>query len=116
MVQSNIPFSYCVPGQDEQKLIERMHNGFVNFNNLFAGINIEKAEAFKETDQNAILELMKEVGIVTVNDIVMKSLEGVVGAGGHESEESASENTIQMQLALNARAALHNALVSWVLT
>jgi hypothetical protein len=75
--QVGIPYEYCVDPQDEENLIKKIEDGTVGsatFNSLFNGINVEKAEAFKLSDQTSILVLMKEIGILKVNDMIMKAL------------------------------------------
>ena len=114
ITELGISFEYCVDPQDANELISRMNNGMgvADFNNLFAGIDVEKAQAFKPFDQESILLLMKQIGIVRVNDIVMKSLkewllkvnaEGVRRLGEEQTEAAASM--------LSSRGALHQALV-----
>lgn len=114
IVQANIPFSYCVPSNDEKELIKDMQDDidFEDYNDIFAEINVEKAEAFKESDQNAILELMRQAGIVAVNDIVMKSLKNWLKNVAMKAVQLASDKTKKMTSALNAVASLHEALVS----
>ena len=63
--QTQIPFEYCVNPQDVKGLLEFMESGmgFADFNNLVADINVEKATAWKRNDQDAILELMRKIGV-----------------------------------------------------
>jgi hypothetical protein len=114
IAESGIPFEYCVPQDDVAKLIMKMQYGmgFAHFNDLFAAINVEKAEAFKPSDQEAILELMRKVGIVKVNDIVMKSLKAWCLNVVKEAISNAADGTRQKANALNACADLHRCLVS----
>ena len=115
IVQSGIPFEYCVTRADVEAMINRMQNGdigFTGFNTLFAGINVEKAEAFKKPDQESILALMKEIGIVKVNDIVMKSLKGWLLEVNVESlRRIGDQKTKEASMLLSARGGLHQALV-----
>jgi len=115
IAQSGIPFEYCVTRQDVEAMISQMQNGdigFAGFNSLFAGINVEKAEAFKISDQDSILALMKEIGIVKVNDIVMKSLKGWLLEVNVESlRRIGDQKTKEASMLLSARGGLHQALV-----
>ena len=106
-------FEYCVNQEDVERLIRRMESGMgvANFNNLFAGINVEKATAFKATDQASILQLMREVGVKEVNDVIMFSLKEWLLGVANEGEKRAKFGTKGTYL-LNAKAALHQALVS----
>jgi hypothetical protein len=108
--QSGIKFEYCVKPQDVENLITRMENGdvgFSTFNDLFAGINVEKANAFEPSDRAAILQLMRETGIKEVNDIIMFSLkEWLLSV----AEKRARLGTKAGTYILNAKAALHSAL------
>ena len=112
--QSGIPFQYCVTKEDVEAMISNMETGmgFADFNDLFSGINVENAKASIPRDQESILALMHEIGIVKVNDIVMKSLkgwlleinvEGLRRFGEQKTKEAAS--------LFNARGSLHQALV-----
>jgi hypothetical protein len=112
--QMGIPYAYCVDPQDEENLINRMEHGmgFAAFNDLFAGINIEKAEAFKDTDQASILALMKEIGLLKVNDMIMKSLkEWLVNVNKTGVKRIGDSITKEGCNLLNAAGALHHALV-----
>ena len=114
IVQSEIPFEYCVTKEDVEAMISQMKNGMgtVAFDTLFAGINVEKAEAFKPSDQESILALMKEIGVVKVNDIVMKSLKGWLLEVNKEGLQRIGEQQTKETAALfNARGALHLVLV-----
>jgi len=106
-------FEYCVDPKDEAKLIEKMKlgMGFANFNNLFAGINVEKANAFKASDQAAILQLMKEIGVKEVNDVIMFSLKDWLLKVATKGQQQATFGTKEGTYLLNAKATLHRALV-----
>jgi hypothetical protein len=115
--QASIPFEYCVNPDDVERLIERMEHGMgvAEFNNLFAEINVEKARAFKASDEAAILELMREIGVKEVNDVIMLSLKNWllhVAEAGEKRIEARTEKGVRL---LNAKAALHQALVCFVL-
>jgi len=115
--QSGIKPEYCVKPQDVENLITRMENGmsFADFNNLFAGINVEKAEAFKPSDQASILQLMRETGVKEVNDIIMLSLKEWLLNVATEGEKRARFGTKEGTNILNAKASLHQALVVYLL-
>jgi hypothetical protein len=113
--QVGISYEYCVDPQDEENLIKRMENGmgFSGFNDLFAGINVEKAEAFKASDKASILVLMKEIGILKVNDMIMKALkEWLVNVNEKGLKRMGETKTKEGSYLFNARGALHMALVS----
>jgi hypothetical protein len=115
IVETGISFDYCVPKSDEAKLIKRLQNGMglEKFNNLFADINVEKAEAFKKTDLESILGLMKQVGVVKVNDIVLKSLKKWLVDVSKNAESQCEVASPELACVLNARASLCDALVSF---
>jgi len=110
--QSKIPFQFCVKPKDVEKLINRMEQGMgsANFNDLFAGINVEKAEAKSPSDKAAILALMKELGIKEVNDVIMFSLKNWLLDVAMEAEKRATFGTHLGTNVLNAKASLHDAL------
>jgi len=112
--QTGIPFEYCVNPEDVENLITRMESGIgiASFNNLFAGINVEKAKAFKPTDQASILNLMVKIGVKEVNDVIMFSLKHWLLQVAGEGEERAKHGTVEGTYLLHAKAALHQALVS----
>ena len=115
--QSGIPFEYCVDPKDVEQLTKRMESGisFADFNNLFAGINVEKATAWKESDQAAILEKMREIGVKQVNDVIMVSLKNWLLEVATQGEKRATKGTREGTCLLSAKATLHNALVSsWI--
>ena len=74
----NIRHSYCVPQQDVRSLILKMKSGnivsFDYYNNVFASVNVMKANASNLMDQKNILELIRKIGVVKVNDIVLNSI------------------------------------------
>jgi tetratricopeptide (TPR) repeat protein len=112
--QVGIPYEYCVDPQDEENLIKKMENGmgFADFNNLFSGINVEKAEAFKDSDQASILVLMKEIGILKVNDMIMNALkEWLLSVNQKGINQLGEKQTIEGAYLMNARGALHDRLV-----
>jgi len=111
--QSRIPFEYCVTREDIAAMISRMPAlGFAEVNALFAGINVETAKAFKISDQESILALMKDIGIFKVNDIVTKNLKGWLLEVNKECLQRVGEQkTKEASMLLGARGALHNALV-----
>jgi hypothetical protein len=111
--QAGIPFEYCVNPTDVERLITRMEAGmgFAAFNTLFAGINVEKASAFKPSDQAAILKLMLEIGLKEVNDIVMFSLKDWLLQVTRDGETRVKQGTKEGVHLLNAKASLHYALV-----
>ena len=111
--QTQIPFEYCVNPKDVELLLNKMEfgMGFAGFNNLFAGINVEKATAWKQNDQDAILELMRKIGVKEVNDVIMFSLKDWLISVASEGEKHAKKGTKEGTHLLNAKAALHQALV-----
>jgi hypothetical protein len=114
--QVGITYEYCVDPQDEEKLIAGMENGDIGFStymDLFSGINVEKAEAFKASDRASILALMKEIGILKVNDMIMKALkEWLVNVNKKGIEQIGDKKTKEGAYLFNARGAMHQALVS----
>jgi tetratricopeptide (TPR) repeat protein len=110
--QSSIPFEYCVNPKDVEMLIKRMKTGMGvdAFDALFGGINVEKAKAFKPSDQEAILTLMREVGVKEVNDLVMLSVKEWLLEVAHEGQSHLKQGTAEGVRLLNSRAALHAAL------
>jgi hypothetical protein len=113
--QAGIPFEYCVNPDDVEKLIEFMESGmgYTDFNNIFADINVEKARAFKSSDQEAILQLMREIGVKEVNDVVMLSVKHWLLSAASQSEKRVKQGTKEGVFLLNAKACLHQALVSF---
>ena len=112
--QTNIHFEYCVNPADIDHLIQEMRTGKVGFdyfNTLFAGINIEKATAWKTEDQDAILKLMKKVGVKEVNDVIMFSLKDWLLQVATEGEKHAKKGTTEGTHLLKSKASLHEALV-----
>jgi hypothetical protein len=113
--QVEIPYAYCVDPQDEENLIKEMEEGmgFADFNDLFAEINVEEAEAFKPSDQASILVLMKEIGILKVNDMIMNALkEWLVTVNEKGVKRLGESKTKEGAYLLNARGAVHRVLVS----
>ena len=115
IVDSKIPFDFCVPKSDKQQLIDYMQRGmgFNNFNDIFAGINVEGARAFKPSDQEAILKQMREIGIIRVNDVVMLSLKSWLANINDEALKTTPPSTRQFMFVLNARGAMHSVLVRY---
>jgi len=95
------------------RLIEEMKSGMgsASFLNLFAGVNVEKATAFKESDQVAIKELLVAVGVKRVNDMIMNSLKEWLLSVANQGLEQAHIGTSAGTNLLNAKASLHRALV-----
>ena len=116
--QANIPFEYCVNPTDVEQLLEFMESGMgtADFNDLFAGINVEKATAWKQNDQDAILELMRNLGVKEVNDVILFSLKDWLLQVAAQGEKHAKKGTKEGTYLLNAKAALHKALVRFVLS
>lgn len=115
IAQSSIPFTYCVPKEDEDRLVQRIHEGDLlldHYESILSGINVETAEAEKESDRVSILELMKEIGVVKVNDIVMSSLKGWLSQVSKKAEEIAADGSNEMSRSLTARAGIQTILVS----
>lgn len=114
IVNAQIPFQYCVPPDNESHLVERMQDGISlgDVFTIFAGINVEQAQAFKKSDQDAILQLMREIGVVKVNDVVMKSLKQWLIEIAKKAEQRSPEASLAMTYAISARGTLHQALVS----
>jgi len=117
IVQSGIPFEYCVNPNDARELIFMAKNGLLRANffaNILARINIERATAFKEFDQRAILGMMRETGVVKVNDIIMNSIKQWLMAVMQTAQEEARAESNDVQLAeiLIGKGQLHYELVS----
>ena len=113
IVQSNIPYAYCVLAEEEQKLIRRMQDGLEFTDSLakfFSSYTVEKVRALKEGEQKAILAHMQEVGIDEVNDIIKTVLKRWFLKVAIKAVQDATENTTQMVWALNSRARLHHTL------
>ena len=87
--------------------------GYDYFMNFFAGINVEKASAFKPSDQASILSLMREIGVKEVNDIIMYSVKDWLLRVATQAERTARFGTVEGTNLLNAKACLHEALVSY---
>ena len=113
--EAGIPFSYTVDPQDKDRLVMEITTGkfgLVRFNNLFAGVNVENASAFKASDQVAITQLIRKIGVVDVNNVVMHSLKDFLLVIVKEAESRAKAETQEQSRALLCRAALHQSLVS----
>ena len=112
--QTGIPFEYCVNPEDVENLIINMESGMgrADFNNLFVGINVENATAYKPTDQASILDLMVKIGVKEVNDVIMFSLKDWLLEVAGEGEKRAKHGSVEGTYLINAKAALHTALVS----
>jgi hypothetical protein len=112
--QVGIPYEYCVDPEDEERLIKQMETGVSpnDYNDLFSGINVETAKAFKEPDQVAILTLMREIGLLQVNDMIMNALkEWLLHVNKQGLMRHGDEETKEVAMLLNARGALHEANV-----
>lgn len=106
----------CIPEADEEELIEEIIRGKVNgkaFNVLFSGINVEQSSAFKKSDQESILKLMRAHGIVKVNDVVLLVIKRWLLSVLVKAEGRQSEGTNEMATVMTVRAQLHYVLVSF---
>ncbi len=106
--QVGIPFDYCVDPADKERLITKMQKGMAGFEKIFSGIDVENAKAFKPSDQHAILDVLKEIGIVKVNDVVMHSLKNFLLDICIEAERRATP--AQLFFVWNTRGNLHGVL------
>lgn len=111
--QTDIPFEYCVNQRDVERLISDMENGmdYAGFNDIFSEINVEKAVAWKPSDQANILELMKQAGIKEVNDVIMFSVKHWMLQVATKGQEQVQHGSKEGTSLLNAKASLHYALV-----
>jgi hypothetical protein len=113
IVDSKIPFEYCVNPGDEEAMIIKMKKGMSqsDFSDIFAAINVEKAAAFKPSDQDSILALMREIGIVKVNEVVMKSLKGWLLGVVSKAKEQTVDGTQERCEVLSVGGGLNSILV-----
>jgi hypothetical protein len=84
--------------------------GLSHFKSLFGAINVENAEASKVTDREAILHLMREIGINKVNDVVKNSVREWMSFSIRKAKHTPDDKALAW--ALNADGALHEFFVS----
>jgi hypothetical protein len=116
IVETGIPFEYCVPPKDVRALIDKLKDGtidFLAFQTFFGGINVERAEAFKPSDRDAILKLMSEIGFVKVNNVVLLSLKNWLLSTVKQAKSECDEQSPEFVQVLSAEGELYRALVSF---
>lgn len=116
VLDSNIQFDICVPPIDFDDFVKRVTTEVVGtsvFSMIWKNINVERAKANKQSDQDAILLKMKEIGLVKVNDIVMNSTKKWLENVLEVARMRVTKGTREEILVMNSSGSLYHELVSW---
>jgi tetratricopeptide (TPR) repeat protein len=111
MVDVKIPYSICISPDDHGQLIKDIRANKIDFNvwqTLFSRIDVEHSKASKLEDQTAILNLMAKIGVIKVNDVVLKALKSKYLEIVVEAQTGAVEQ--ELASVLYSRSCLHQAL------
>lgn len=114
IVEAQIKYEFCVPKPDESRLIQEIKEGqqMEYYQAIFSDIDIEQATAAVDSDRIAILERLRAIGVVKVNDIVQNSLKSWLLSVARKAEEESQSDSIELVNVVRTRGALHQALVS----
>jgi hypothetical protein len=75
--QNNIPYAVVTDSKDEEKFTDRVVQGLrslYKFSGIFSLVNVEAAQATSNDDLMKILPRLREIGVVNVNNMLMKVL------------------------------------------
>lgn len=109
----NLRLDVLMDPKGEKDFKSRLKSGTVDlgfFNTLFAGINVERAGATKDSDRKEILSILKQTGIIKVNDLVMSNLKNWLDRIIYETIVEMHEDTEEKANVLGARAGLLQAV------